>query len=85
MCRSIKTLRGAQPTDDDVTAAALQFVRKVSGYRVPSRANAEAFEDAVRQIAATSQRLLEALPDTPASERKRPATDRPGRPQRSAT
>lgn len=63
MCRSIKTLRGAEPapTDDDVTAAALQYVRKVSGYRKPSRANTEAFDRAVAEVAAASQRLLDAL------------------------
>jgi hypothetical protein len=66
MCRSIKTLRGAEPppTDADVTAAALQFVRKVSGYRAPSRRNAEAFDRAVADIAAVSERLLADL-DTP--------------------
>jgi len=63
MCRSIKTLRAANPpaTDDDVRAAALQFVRKVSGYREPSRKNEEAFTRAVDEIAAASQRLLGAL------------------------
>ena len=63
MCRSIKTLRDADPpaTSDDVRAAALQFVRKVSGYRTPSRANAEAFEAAVEDIASVSERLLESL------------------------
>jgi hypothetical protein len=68
MCRSIKTLRGAEPppTDADVTAAALQFVRKVSGYRAPSRKNAEAFDRAVAEIAAVSERLLADL-DTPVS------------------
>lgn len=65
MCRSIKTLRGTGPTEEEIKAAALQFVRKVSGYRVPSRANAEAFEAAVNEIAGVSARLLEALPDTP--------------------
>jgi hypothetical protein len=63
MCRSIKTLRdGAQPaSDDEITAAALQYVRKVSGYRKPSQANSEAFNDAVAEIAAASRRLLEAV------------------------
>ncbi|MEX2458445.1 MAG: DUF2277 domain-containing protein [Actinomycetota bacterium] len=63
MCRSIKTLRDAdQPANaDEVRAAALQYVRKVSGYRQPSRANAEAFESAVEEIAAASERLLEAV------------------------
>ena len=63
MCRSIKTLRRPETaaTDDEVAAAALQFVRKVSGYRVPSRKNAEAFDGAVAEIAAASKRLLESI------------------------
>jgi hypothetical protein len=63
MCRSIKTLRRPEieTTDAEVAAAALQFVRKVSGYRVPSRKNAEAFDGAVAEIAAASKRLLESL------------------------
>jgi hypothetical protein len=63
MCRSIKVLRqpGVPATPDEVTAAALQFVRKISGYRVPSRANEKAFSQAVREIAGSSQRLLDAL------------------------
>ena len=52
---------GAPATDDEIRAAALQFVRKVSGYRQPSRANAEAFNAAVDEIAIASQRLLEAV------------------------
>jgi hypothetical protein len=62
MCRSIKTLRRPEPaTSDEVRAAALQFVRKVSGYRVPSRANSEIFEATVDEIAAASQRMLDSL------------------------
>ena len=63
MCRSIKTLRraGSPATEDEIRAAALQFVRKVSGYRRPSRANAGAFEAAVDEIAVASKRLLAAL------------------------
>ena len=63
MCRSIKTLRrkDAITTDDEVRAAALQFVRKVSGFRVPSRANEEVFHEAVREIAASVQTLLDNL------------------------
>ena len=64
MCRSIKTLRPPfeeAVTDEDVRAAALQYVRKISGFRKPSQANEKAFETAVKQIAATSQRLLDAL------------------------
>lgn len=66
MCRSIKTLRtGATPaTDDEITAAALQYVRKVSGYRKPSTANEEAFEAAVAEVASASKRLLEAVAAT---------------------
>ena len=63
MCRSIKQLRTERPaTDEEIRAAALQFVRKVSGYREPSRSNAEAFEKAVEQIEAASARLLKDLP-----------------------
>ena len=63
MCRSIKTLRRAEEpaTPDEVNAAALQFVRKVSGYRVPSQKNSQAFEAAVAEIANASQRLLDTL------------------------
>jgi hypothetical protein len=63
MCRSIKTLRGAEPpaTEDEVRAAALQFVRKVSGYSKPSLANQEVFERAVEEIAESSLRLLDGL------------------------
>jgi hypothetical protein len=63
MCRSIKTLRGAEPppTSDDVSAAALQYVRKLSGYRAPSKANTEAFERAVAEVADATQRLLATL------------------------
>jgi hypothetical protein len=63
MCRSIKTLRRPDETatDEEVRAAALQFVRKVSGYREPSRRNAEAFEQAVDDIADASRRLLDAV------------------------
>lgn len=63
MCRSIKTLRtGAVPaSDEEITAAALQFVRKVSGYRRPSAANEAAFERAVAEVAAASRELLSAV------------------------
>ncbi len=62
MCRSIVTLRGQQPaTDEEVHAAALQFVRKVSGYRRPSRANAEVFDRAVEEVADSVRRLLDGL------------------------
>ncbi len=67
MCRSIKTLRREDEaaTDEEIRAAALQFVRKVSGYRQPSRRNQEAFESAVEQIAASSRSLLQALNRVP--------------------
>ena len=63
MCRSIVTLHRSEApaTDDEVRAAALQFVRKVSGYRAPSRANADAFEAAVDEVAEATSRLLETL------------------------
>jgi hypothetical protein len=63
MCRSIKTLRTTErpATDGEIRAAALQFVRKVSGYRSPSRANAEAFDGAVDEVTEASRRLLDAV------------------------
>src|SRR6476620_6513684 len=68
MCRSIKVLRNAEqpPTIAEVDAAALQFVRKISGFRKPSKANSEAFERAVAEVAASSARLLETLKSSPA-------------------
>jgi hypothetical protein len=68
MCRSIHTLHNFDPpvTDDEVRAAALQYVRKISGYTKPSRANAEAFERAVDEVAAASSRLLRELVTTAA-------------------
>lgn len=64
MCRSIRTLRRPEvaASDDEIRAAALQYVRKVSGFRQPSRANAPAFDAAVEEIASASRRLLDALP-----------------------
>ena len=66
MCRSIKTLRtGPTPaSDDEITAAALQYVRKVSGYRKPSTANEAAFDEAVAEVAEASKRLLSAVAAT---------------------
>lgn len=63
MCRSIKTLREpyADGTDQEVHEAALQFVRKISGFRAPSKANQAAFEHAVDEIAESSRRLLDDL------------------------
>jgi hypothetical protein len=63
MCRSIKQLRHLDqpPTDQEIEAAALQFVRKVSGYRRPSQANQDAFDQAVGEIAASTRHLLDSL------------------------
>lgn len=63
MCRSIKQLRGAEtpPTDAEISAAALQFVRKVSGYRQPSKVNQDAFDRAVAEIAQSTRQLLDRL------------------------
>ncbi len=63
MCRSIKILRNIEPqaSDTEVREAALQFVRKISGYRHPSQANTEAFEKAVEDISVISRRLLGSL------------------------
>ncbi len=60
MCRSIKSLRRPDglATKEEVRAAALQFVRKISGYRMPSRANKKEFDSAVDEITETSSRLL---------------------------
>jgi hypothetical protein len=63
MCRSIVPLRGEEPAlPEEVQAAARQFIRKVSGYRAPSKAHEEAFELAVREVAEATQRLLDQLP-----------------------
>ena len=66
MCRNIRTLHNFEPpaTSDEVTAAALQFVRKVSGSSKPSAANQDAFDRAVREIAHVTQHLLDDLVTT---------------------
>ena len=64
MCRSIKTLRPPyveEASDADVTAAALQYVRKVAGMRAPSQANQDAFDAAVAQVAAATAQLLDGI------------------------
>lgn len=63
MCRSIKRLReGTVPaTDEEIEAAALQYVRKISGFRQPAKHNSEVFDRAVAEIAAASQELLDGL------------------------
>jgi hypothetical protein len=78
MCRSIQTLRGAEPpaTDTEVREAALQYVRKLSGYRTPSQANAAAFNAAVDEIAAATRRLLDGLVVSPGSKAADPVQRR---------
>ncbi|MDQ3932857.1 MAG: DUF2277 domain-containing protein [Actinomycetota bacterium] len=73
MCRSIQQLRGADPpaTDAEIQDAALQYVRKISGYRAPSAANQPAFEAAVEGVAAVTRQLLDELVVAPGS---RPAS-----------
>ncbi len=74
MCRNIKTLYNFEPpaTQDEVRAAALQFVRKVSGFNKPSKVNEAAFNAAVDEITAAASRLLAAL-ETPAPPKNREA------------
>ena len=72
MCRNIRTLYNFEPpaTPEEVQAAALQYVRKISGFTKPSQANAEPFERAVQEVAAVSARLLGELVTTaPAKDR----------------
>ena len=66
MCRSIKTLYNFEPpaTEQEIRAAALQFVRKLSGFSVPSKANQEAFERAVDEVSASASRLIGSLVTT---------------------
>jgi hypothetical protein len=63
MCRNIKTLFNFDPpaTDEEIRAASLQFVRKLSGFNAPSRANAAAFEAAIDDVAAIARRLIDSL------------------------
>ncbi|MBL8134646.1 MAG: DUF2277 domain-containing protein [Anaerolineae bacterium] len=72
MCRNIKTLYNFEPpaTEDEVRAAALQFVRKLSGFNKPSKANEAAFAAAVEEIAAAAGRLLNSL-ETQAAPKSR--------------
>lgn len=66
MCRNIKTLFNFQPpaTDEEIRAASLQFVRKLSGFNSPSKANREAFDRAVAEVAASARVLIDALVTT---------------------
>ena len=72
MCRNIRTLFNFEPpaTEDEICAASLQFVRKISGFSKPSRTNESAFNAAVDDIASISRRLLLAL-DSPAAPKNR--------------
>jgi hypothetical protein len=76
MCRNIKILFNFDPpvTDEEIRAASLQFVRKISGFNKPSRVNEEAFASAVDEVAAASARLLRSLETTaPARNREEEA------------
>jgi hypothetical protein len=76
MCRNIKTLFNFDPpvTDEEVRAASLQFVRKITGFNKPSKANEQAFHAAIDEIAAISNRLLRSLETTaPAKNREEEA------------
>lgn len=88
MCRNIKTLHNFEPpaTDDEIRAAALQFVRKLSGFNAPSKANASAFNAAIEEVFVTGRRLLDSLEshapprdrETEAERAKRRAAERFG-------
>jgi hypothetical protein len=82
MCRNIRTLHNFEPpaTGEEVHNAALQYVRKISGFSKPSQANAEAFERAVREVAESSTRLLDSLVTTaPPKDREQEAAKRRAR------
>lgn len=94
MCRNIRTLYHTEPetTPDEVRSAALQYVRKVSGFTKPSQANAEAFERAVEEVAHATRHLLEDLVTTApprdraadAERARQRAADRYARPPQAA-
>jgi hypothetical protein len=72
MCRNIKTLFNFEPpaTEDEIHASAVQFVRKLSGFNTPSKANVAAFDRAVAEVSAAAQKLLESLhTDAPTRDR----------------
>jgi hypothetical protein len=82
MCRNIRTLYNFEPpaTEDEVRAAAVQYVRKISGFTKPAQANAEAFERAVDEVADVSARLLsELVTSAPAKDREAEAAKRKAR------
>ncbi len=85
MCRNIRTLHNFEPavTQEEIDAAALQYVRKISGYNKPSQANAAVFDEAVAEVAAVSARLLERLVSTaPPKDREVEAAKRRARAER---
>jgi hypothetical protein len=82
MCRNIRTLHNFEPaaTSEEIHAAALQYVRKVSGTNKPSKANAEAFDRAVHEVAHATHHLLEALvTNAPPKDREEEAAKRKAR------
>ena len=78
MCRNIRTLYNYEPpaTDEEVRAAALQYVRKISGFSKPSQVNAEAFDRAVEDVAAASRALLDSLVTTAAPKDREAEAER---------
>jgi len=85
MCRNIRTLYNFEPpaTEDEVRAASLQYVRKISGFAKPSQANAEAFERAVEAVTAASRELLDSLSTSaPPKDREVEATKARARAER---
>jgi hypothetical protein len=82
MCRNIRTLHNFDPpaSEEEIRAAALQYVRKISGYSKPSQANVEAFEEAIEEVAEVSTRLLERLvTSVPPKDREAEAAKRRAR------
>jgi hypothetical protein len=72
MCRNIKTLFNFDPpaTDEEIRAASLQFVRKLSGFNAPSKANEQAFDEAIDEVAAIARRLIDSLTTTAAPKNR---------------
>lgn len=88
MCRNIRTLYNFEPpvTEDEVEAAALQYVRKICGFTRPSRANTDVFDAAVREVAAASARVLSLLEtNAPPKDREMEAARRKARYMRQGT
>lgn len=79
MCRNITTLRGLEPpaTDEEIVAAAVQYVRKVSGVTKPSAATQDAFDEAVREVSAATAKLVQTLPPRQQPPKSLPPLRRP--------